>query len=318
MSGFNLEQLGDMISIPMPVDADGYVDRECPAEHCKGPFKVMPGTGILEQAPCVCPYCGHSGPSDDFFAEKQIEYATEEAEALIVAAFQNSLLSSLGGGSSRSAGQGMFSLSIEIKTTPPERPIYRHEQLETKIVCPSCDLHYAIFGKFAFCPDCGKHNSTQMLEVNLGLVERQLVLAASAGDQELERHLIENSLEDAVSAFDGFGRELVRVKATALGDPSKADGFSFQNLMGAEKRLQKEFAVTLRTLFDSGDFDYAVTMFLRRHVFAHSMGVVDTDYAAKSGDPTAIVGRRLRVEPAEVRRLAIVLKGVASRLEQAL
>jgi hypothetical protein len=207
---------------------------------------------------------------------------------------------------------------MELRSTPIPRNSYSHKDLETNIVCPSCDLHYAIYGKFAFCPDCGKHNSTQMLDVNLGLVERQLVLAAIAGDQDLERHLIENSLEDAVSAFDGFGRELVRVKATALGHPSKADGFSFQSLTAAEKRLLKEFSVSLKALFDNGDFDFVVTMFLRRHVFAHSMGVVDSDYAARSGDPTAIVGRRLRVEPTEVRRLVAILKGVAQRLEQTL
>src|SRR4051794_24713684 len=71
----HLENLGNQFTVPIDTDEDGYVGRECPIEKCLGYFKITPGTGITEPAPCHCPYCGHSGDSDTFFTQEQIEYA---------------------------------------------------------------------------------------------------------------------------------------------------------------------------------------------------------------------------------------------------
>ena len=63
-----------------------------------------------------------------------------------------------------------------------------------------------MYGVFAFCPDCGQHNSLQILEGSFGTVTKLLDLASTA-PEELGRKLVQNALEDCVSAFDGFGRE---------------------------------------------------------------------------------------------------------------
>ena len=41
------------------------------------------------------------------------------------------------------------------------------KQLETEVVCVNCTLRYSVYGVFAFCPDCGQHNSLQILDKNL-------------------------------------------------------------------------------------------------------------------------------------------------------
>ena len=69
----NVERLGGRIRIPISTDEEGYMGRECPKEKCLGYFKVMPGTGIKEPAPCHCPYCGHIGEHDTFFTPDQVE-----------------------------------------------------------------------------------------------------------------------------------------------------------------------------------------------------------------------------------------------------
>jgi hypothetical protein len=90
-------------------------------------------------------------------------------------------------------------------------------------------LKYAVYGVFAFCPDCGRHNSRQILDKNLEVVAKMLDMAANAED-ELAGRLIENALEDCISAFDGFGRETCRVFSPKSASPDKASEIRFQNI----------------------------------------------------------------------------------------
>jgi len=291
MSRSHLERLGGVVATAIPRDSDGYIDRECPSADCHREFKILPGTGLKEPAPCICPYCGHSAESTEFTTETQRTYAIENAKAQVREAFQSDLRDMVGKLRASAPRGGMISVSFELKTSPIRRPFYGHHELETKLVCPKCDL---------------------------ALVEKQLQIAANSFDPDLQRHLVENSLEDVVSAFDGFGRELIRVKASKIGQPTKADGLSFQSLAGAERRLLKDFSLSLDSLFDSGDYDFASRMFLQRHILAHKMGVIDAEYVSKSGDTAARVGHRLNPKSEEIRRLSTVLQGVANRLEGSL
>ena len=89
--------------------------------------------------------------------------------------------------------------------TPPIR-YYREKRLETEVMCSNCALRYAIYGVFAYCLDCGIHNSQQILDKNLELAEKEAALAGTV-ESELATRLIEDALENEVSSFDGFGRE---------------------------------------------------------------------------------------------------------------
>lgn len=84
---------------------------------------------------------------------------------------------------------------------------------------------------FGWCPDCGVHNSMQILIKNLELARKELLLATTT-DSELANHLIGDALENAVSAFDGFGRELCRRRAIEI---------RFQSLNVARRKVQDAF-----------------------------------------------------------------------------
>ena len=58
----------------IPVDADGYVGRECTDLACKKFFKVKPGTGVANARQAFCPYCGRADNPGDFMTKQQIEY----------------------------------------------------------------------------------------------------------------------------------------------------------------------------------------------------------------------------------------------------
>src|SRR5262245_44734356 len=79
--GFDgLRRLGNRIQIPIPMDAMGFVGRECPEAECEGYFKIRPGTGLKGSGvPCHCPYCGYTSSHNSFWTREQIEYAKSVA-----------------------------------------------------------------------------------------------------------------------------------------------------------------------------------------------------------------------------------------------
>lgn len=305
----HLRNLGSQFSIPLPTDEDGYLGRECPNGDCEGYFKIVPGTGLKGVTACHCPYCGHTADQSDFATRDQVEYAKSVAIRKITDAVVEDL-KSLEFDIKPRGGIGI-GVSMKVKPGRPH-PIhwYREKALETHIECSNCALRYAVFGVFAFCPDCRQHNSLQILGKNLEVVLKMLGMASSA-DTELGERLVENALEDCVSAFDGFAREICRVNAQASGDPDKALRVSFQNLPGAREQVSALFKLDLAGRLSDHEWETATRAFQKRHVLAHKMGVADKEYIRKSGDADAVVGRKIKIDANEVRQLAQIVSKLA-------
>lgn len=201
---------------------------------------------------------------------------------------------------------------------PPPLRWYREKQLETELVCDSCTLRYAVYGVFAFCPHCGEHNSGQILNKNLDLVIKELDLAESVADKDLQEHLRADAMENIVSAFDGFGRELCRVHAQRASNPNEVGTVSFQSLTGADRRLNALFCVRLSALVSADEWTLAVRVFQKRHLVAHNAGVVDQRYLDATGDGQAIKGRKIHIDPEEVRSAVKVVRVLGDKLSSAL
>lgn len=313
----NLRRLGNSISVPITADEHGFTGRECPRLDCEGYFKIELGTGLKgEGLPCHCPYCGHVAGHDQFWTKEQIEYAKSVAIRRITDAVHKDLKSLEFDHKPKVA----FGIGISMKVKPGHAPpirYYREKQLETEIVCASCTLRYSVYGVFAFCPDCGQHNSLQILDKNLEVVGKMLELATGA-EKALAERLIENALEDCVSAFDGFGRELCRIYANRASNPAKAERMSFQNLDGARAGYLDLFGIDLSASVAAEDWRAAVRAFQMRHLVAHKLGVVDPDYIAKSGDTRTVVGRKIGVDAEEVRALATIISRLATCMPESL
>lgn len=299
----NLGRLGNQFSISIKPDEDGYVGRECPEEACTGYFKITLGTGVKGPAPCHCPYCGHSGQSENFTTKEQIEYA----KSVVIRQVTDAIHQDLKSMEFNHRPRGAFGIGISMKVTEGARPPIRHyreKELETEVVCDACTLRYAIYGVFGWCPDCGVHNSVQILTKNLELASKELALAESV-DKELADHLVGDALENVVSAFDGFGREIFLQKTADI---------RFQNLSGARRRVQEVFGFDFADSLAPGEWAIACRVFQKRHVLAHKMGVMDADYVQKANDPGAVVGRKIRVSHDEVRAAIRIIGTLGGRL----
>lgn len=201
----------------------------------------------------------------------------------------------------------MFGIGISMKvqaSAPLPIRYYREKELETAIVCDNCTLRYAIYGVFGWCPDCGVHNSLQILAKNLELARKELTLAASA-EAELANHLIGDALENAVSAFDGFGRELCARKSADI---------RFQSVLGARRKVQDTFGFDFADRLRPDEWECACRVFQKRHLLAHKMGVIDEDYLQKANDPDAVLGRRIRLTEGEVQSAITIVESMGRRL----
>ena len=309
----HLRDLGDSISIPIPADEDGFTGHECPQPDCEGYFKIEFGTGLKgEGLPCHCPYCGHVAGHDQFWTKAQIEYANSVTMRKITDARYKDLKKL----EFDHKPKGAFGIGISMKVKPGRpTPIhyYREEQLETEVVCDNCTLRYSVYGVFAFCPDCGQHNSPQILDKNLEVVGKMLDLTTGV-EKTVADKLIENALEDCVSAFDGFGRELCRVHANSARNLARAGKMSFQNLEGARADVLELFGIDLSAYVAPEEWQAAVTAFQKRHLVAHKLGVVDQDYITKTGDTRAVVVRKICFGADEVKELASIINRLAPRI----
>ncbi len=313
----HLRRLGNSVSVTIPVDDDGFTGRECPKQDCEGYFKITTGTGLSGKGiPCHCPYCGYTAAHDQFWTKEQIEYAKSVAIRKITDAVHKDLKRM----EFEHKPTGPFGIGISMKVNagrPTPIHYYREKQLETKVVCVNCTLRYAVYGVFAFCPDCGQHNSLQILDKNLELVSKMLDMTATAQAELVER-LVENALEDCVSAFDGFGREVCRVHVKRSIDPIKAERISFQNLDGANQIMSGLFTFDLMSGLSVDEWKAAVRGFQKRHLLAHKMGVIDDEYVRKSGDSRAVAGRKISSDRDEVRELVRILEKLARHILSAL
>ena len=305
----HIDNLDSQFSISIPPDEDGLIGRECPAPECESYFKIQLGTGLKgENLPCHCPYCGHTAGQDKFFTKAQVEYAT----SVVLNQVTGALLQDLKSLEFNHRPRGGFGIGISMKVRGQPTPIrhYREKQLETEVICEQCTLRYMIYGVFGFCPDCREHNSLQILDKNMELVLKMLDMAQSA-EGELLNRVVENALEDCVSAFDGFGREICRIHAKKSSDPAKAEKVSFQNLDGAKHNFNGLFNLNLSSGLNSDEWKAAVRGFQKRHLLSHTMGVIDDEYVRKSGDIQAVPGRKINVDAEEVRELVRIVGKLA-------
>ncbi|QDU94097.1 hypothetical protein Pla8534_18830 [Lignipirellula cremea] len=306
----HLRRLGNIFEISIPPDENGYVGRECP--ECEQYFKITLGTGITDgEPPCNCPYCGHCSGQDQFFTQAQIEYAQSVAINKVTTAFIKDLKSL----EFNHRPKGPFGIGISMKVEGRPEPIchYSELQLEEEVICDNCTLRYTIYGIFAYCPDCGRHNSRQILDKNLALAQKQIALASQV-EADLAAHLISDALENGVSAFDGFGRETCKVHASKATDPPKAEKISFQNISGAQKNVQQLFGIDLASGLDATEWTNACRSFQKRHLLAHKMGIVDEAYVKATADPSAVVGRKVSIQTTEVEALLDCIRRLGSHL----
>lgn len=308
MSGglLDLIRTGGTLSLPLPTGESGYMSRECP--DCTKVFKIMPGTGLQDTDSCYCPYCGRKADHSYFHTEDQIDYATDEVANAIgdeVFAYLDEMAQDFNRSTQRQNSLLSLSMKVSQSSSPTRYP--SDPKLEEHIECSNCTLRYAVYGVYAYCPDCARHNALQILNKNLDICIK-LLDSANASEQSLFDSAIQSVLARVVAASDGFGREVCRANATKSIYRGKLGKITFQNLVRAQESVKKYFDFDIAAALDSQDWEFALRCFQKRHVFEHKSGIVDEEYMSKAGDCRAILGRKLTVSEREIQRLVGIVR----------
>jgi len=307
----------DEMRVPIPVEDNGFMGRECPKEDCQGYFKIKLGTGIIGEGynKCYCPYCGHESTQDYFFTKEQIEYA----KSIAVRKIQKTLRTEIKKWDRNlrsSTRNSFFKLRVDYKQSYHPVAYYAEKELETHTVCESCTLEYAVYGKFAYCPDCGADNTLQILGANLDLVRKLLAQAEAEEDAEFQEYLVQNALEDVISSFDSFGRNCVNL--FTKNTDNEGVGISFQNIKKARDTIQDVFGFDFCDELKDEDWIRVEINFQKRHLISHNDGIIDDVYIQKTNDQFADVGRKVVVTPVEVEEMLQAMETEAKCLQEGL
>ena len=303
--------MNNFISIPTSLkpDADGFTGRECPVKECQGYFKVQFGTGLEGNVPCHCPYCGHIASHDHFWTKDQIEYAKSVAVQKVSSMFTQELQKIERCPNPRA----LFDISIKIDGNLPPLYLYQEKKLEQEVICDSCTLRYSIYGVFGYCPDCGIHNSFQILNANLNIVEKILNFSNEL-EEDIAKKIIENCLESIVSIFDGFGREFCKIYDQKTTASAHTQNISFQNISMAKDKLRELFKIDISNSLDASDWKSLIYLFQKRHLIAHKMGVIDQKYINQTNENSSLIGRKVIVTKEDILQLTKMLRQIGNYL----
>jgi hypothetical protein len=297
------------IPVSIPADADGYLDRECPSAECLFGFKVLDEDwrDKVRNEEVFCPFCGHSADSGKWLTQEQVEHIRQTGIAHVQ--------QHLGGAMRRDAERwnriqprnSFLKITMRVKSRPQQIPVplAAAEPMRLKITCPQCSCRYAVIGAAFFCPSCGHNAAEQVFSLSLvgirGAVDAIETVRGAISDVDTAettiRLIVENGLQNAVTAFQRYAEALyARSSAT-----TKARRNAFQSLTEGSQLWHAATGSEYSAHLDPAELRTLARLFQQRHLLAHTQGIVDEEYVARSGDRSYRVGQHLVIRAAVVR-----------------
>lgn len=313
------------ISVPIPSDDRGFMDRQCPSATCGYFFKVHDEDWArtcraLDRA--YCPQCNHTAPANDWLTTAQRDHGKRMVRNEVDNRVHDMIAQSMRG-SARTSSRGPVTISISYRA-PPKKPTSLPtpvaDALRLEKACETCGLRHAVVGAAFFCPGCGSNQVESMFNAALEKVATKVTLAEKlrAGalalvdgdaDSDLARSFLEGALADCVTAFQSFAdkRYVARVGTAA---PKNA----FQRLQQGSDLWAAACGQGYDAWLSAAELGRLLVLFQRRHLLAHVDGLVDSEYLVKTGDTTYVLGQRIVVGAADVRELLDLITKLAASI----
>jgi uncharacterized Zn finger protein (UPF0148 family) len=325
-----LKKLEHGVEIPvnLPLDDDGYLDRECHADTCHAEFKILPQhwREKVSDDKVYCPICRHEAPSGEWNTNEQHEYI----KAVAVAHLQDVVHSALSEDArrfNRAQRPGFIRISMSAKRGAPPTimPVEAAKAMRQQFTCEVCGCRYASIGAAFFCPLCGHNSALATFSQTIETVRQVVALAPSIRstlakeyDEDLAQDSVRNTLEDSlvrlVGAFQLYADALFEQLPSASRFKRRKN--IFQNISESSALWLSAVGQGYENMISLAELQQVDGLFQKRHLIAHRNGIVDQEYIDKSGDQTYSIGQRLVVQEANVLRLADLLSRLAAELRK--
>jgi len=327
----HFRRLQEGVQIPIPLDDDGYLDRECPHEECESEFKILAGdwTDKVRDEEVFCPICGHTAESDQWLTQEQDEHVRQVAMREVQKAM-GGVMRDWSRDFNRQLPQGGFiSMSMKYKPSalPMVIPLDAAELMLQRYTCEECGCRYAAIGAAFFCPACGHNSARSAFETSIQTIQ-QTVQGLDGVQATLEenidrdtaantvRHILEGSLVKIVASFQRFAEASFQTLPAAA--TTQLPRNVFQRLDDSSQLWYDATGKRYEDMITATEWAQLQRLFQQRHILEHRDGVVDERYIAKSGDTAYREGQRLVVKPEFVLSCCKLASKIAAEINKAI
>ncbi|KPX59208.1 hypothetical protein LCH33_000041 [Pseudomonas amygdali] len=308
------------VSVPIESDAEGYTDKECPAEACLFQFKIHSDdwTNIVRDEEVFCPSCKYAAPAKSWYTTAQIEAAKEYALGTVINSL-NGAMRADGHASKRRQKPGAFlSITLDVKGGKDAvlLPIAAAEPMRLRTRCEDCACRYSYVGAAYFCPSCGQNSASHTFLQTLATIRTSATLGATLrgvlGPDDAEvmtRTLLEKAILDTVTSFQRLAEQLYEARTGK--EPRRN---TFQNLDAGSALWETELGVSYVQLLEAASMTQLHIYYQQRHLLAHQQGIIDSDYVTRSCDTTYEVGQRLLIKESDALKFADLVERLGAAL----
>jgi|PersoiStandDraft_1058852.scaffolds.fasta_scaffold40406_2 hypothetical protein len=193
----------------------------------------------------------------------------------------------------------------DLSTYRPKHEATCPAGFDVHISCRRCGVSVATDGAVVRRPCCAIENPREVMAEAGSFIQH--TMAGASGS----RIHVELALAFLVSQFDGLMRSMLQIARTNAEychthEPTDAmlsrrvalpATMSFQNLLAARQRLLPSGWDMANAVLN---WSALTTLFQKRHLLVHRLGIIDQEYAEKTGHPRSDIGRRVPLTEDEV------------------
>ncbi len=307
-------------SVSILSDVEGYFDRECPSDECLFQFKVYEEDWRekVHDEEVFCPFCGHAAASDKWWTEDQRDHINKVVTSHIDQRLGRAMRRDADRWNRRQPRDNFISMTMRVDSRPRHVPLppAAAEPMQLKIICPECACRYAVIGSAFFCPACGNNSAELLFDLSLTGIRNSLDALAVVRTtipnrntaETTVRLIVENGLQNAVTAFQRYAEALYA--KLPVSSPVRRN--AFQNLKDGSDLWHAATGRRYSDHLEPTDLTILTRAFQQRHLLAHTQGIVDQDYIARSGDTAYRPGQRVVVRESAIRDCVDRIEKLAS------